>query len=103
MGFFSQLSEGLAYIVFGVESRGTRHGVRVPDRVSESGSRHYSDGTFEKDLTDGTTIYGPEGIDRRPGGKHGHRGGDFDRSPHSTIGSAAVGNRHTASGHKTKR
>lgn len=65
---------------------------------------------FERSLPDGTTVYGPKSTEGHPGHKHGHRGNDFDRSPHSTIGSAASDiargkNQpgHTQREHPTKR
>lgn len=58
---------------------------------------------FSKQRPDGTTIYGPKGGDRRPGNKHGHKGKDFHRTPHSTIGSAAIGKPHTTKDHRTDR
>ncbi len=58
---------------------------------------------FSKRLPGGTTIYGPKGHDKKPGNKHGHYGKDFHRTPHSTIGSAAIGRAHTAGRHPTKR
>ncbi|CAM4362226.1 hypothetical protein NONI108955_22700 [Nocardia ninae] len=59
--------------------------------------------TFQKKRPDGTTLYGPEGMDKRPGNKHGHRGDNFDRSPHSTIGSAAIDDAHTYDEHRDDR
>lgn len=56
-------------------------------------------GNFERKLKDGTTIYGPRETENRPGHYHGHRGDDFDRTPHSTIGSAAIDDAHTLSEH----
>ena len=58
---------------------------------------------FEVNRPDGTTIYGPKSTEGRPGHKHGHRGDNFDRSPHSTIGSAALGDAHTYDEHKKNR
>lgn len=58
---------------------------------------------FERNLRNGTTIYGPKSTEGRPGHRHGHRGNNFDRSPHSTIGSAAIGDPHTYEDHKKKR
>lgn len=58
---------------------------------------------FSKNLSNGTTIYGSKPTEGRPGHKHGHSGSDFDRSPHSTIGSAAIGDAHTYDEHKDER
>lgn len=60
-------------------------------------------GNFSRKLPDGTKIYGPKSTEGRPGHKHGHSGKDFDRTPHSTIGSAAIGRPHTTKNHVTKR
>ena len=60
-------------------------------------------GNSSKRLKDGTTIYGPKGMDSRPGHKHGHQGKNFHRTPHSSIGSAAIGQPHGTKGHKTHR
>ncbi|TLG09440.1 hypothetical protein FEK35_15045 [Nocardia cyriacigeorgica] len=59
--------------------------------------------SFKRDLPNGTTIYGPKSTEGRPGHRHGHRGKNFDRSPHSSLGSAAVGDPHNYEEHKTKR
>ena len=59
--------------------------------------------SFSKKLSDGTTIFGDESMEGAPGYKHGHKGSDFHRSPHSTIGSAAIGTPHTEEGHRTRR
>jgi len=74
------------------------------------GSTSKSSNNFSKKQRNGTTIYGPKGEDKRPGHKHGHYGKDFHRTPHSTIGSAAIGKPHTYykkdgvhGGHKTRR
>ena len=54
---------------------------------------------FSKTRPDGTTIYGSTS-DKRPGHKHGHKGKDFDRTPHSSVGSAAIGRLHDEQKHK---
>lgn len=59
--------------------------------------------SFSRRRPDGTTIYGPKSTEGRPGHYHGHYGDDFHRTPHSTIGSAAIGDAHTYDEHKKKR
>ncbi|KKW03557.1 MAG: hypothetical protein UY35_C0005G0005 [Candidatus Saccharibacteria bacterium GW2011_GWC2_48_9] len=69
-------------------------------------SRPRKTGQFSRQQNDGTTLYGPKETEGRPGHKHGHRGDNFDRAPHSTIGSAALGDAHTTDEHartRTKR
>ena len=58
---------------------------------------------FSHELTDGTTIYGNKDVEGRPGHDHGHAGDDFHRGPHSTIGSAALDDPHTAEEHRKNR
>jgi len=60
-------------------------------------------GNFSKKLKDGTTIYGPKSFDGKPGHKHGHRGPNFNRTPHSSLGAAAIGKPHSTKDHKTDR
>lgn len=69
-----------------------------------------SDDRFSKELSDGTTIFGSKSMEGSTGYKHGHSGTDFQRSEHSTIGSAAVDAAmgsdsigHTADDHPTTR
>lgn len=68
------------------------------------------DGRFDKELPDGTRIFGEKSSEGRPGYRHGHSGDDFHRSEHSTIGSAAVDaaanngdSGHTGKDHSTTR
>lgn len=51
----------------------------------------------------GTNLYGTKGLDGKTGFKHGHSGSNFNRTPHSSLGSAALGKPHGAKGHKTHR
>lgn len=66
-------------------------------------NRRTDRGNFKRTTKDGTTLYGPKSTEGRPGHRHGHRGDDFDRSPHSTIGSAAIGDAHTYEDHRDNR
>lgn len=68
------------------------------------------DNRFDKQLPDGTRIFGDKSMEGRPGYRHGHSGDNFHRSEHSTIGSAAVnaamgsgGAGHTGKDHPTIR
>lgn len=76
---------------------------QFPQAAKVLDERKRSAGQFSKDLPDGTNIYGTNGMDKKPGHKHGHRGDNFDRSPHSTIGSAAIGGAHTYDEHRNNR
>lgn len=61
---------------------------------------------FNKKLKDNTSISGPKNFDKPKINKtnyHGHSGEDFRRSPHSTLGSAAIGQPHTYKDHPTHR
>jgi hypothetical protein len=42
-------------------------------------------------------------IDKLKGHKHGHFGSNFNRTPHSSIGSAALGKPHGWKDHETHR
>jgi hypothetical protein len=57
-------------------------------------------GNFNKKRPDGTRLYGTKD---RTGFKHGHSGSNFNRTPHSSLGSAALGKPHGSKGHKTHR
>jgi hypothetical protein len=48
----------------------------------------------------GTNIFGVKAVENRPGHNHGHTGKNFHRTPHSTIGSAAIGRPHNYNTHK---
>ncbi len=72
------------------------------DALFGSSSRKKGD-SFSKNLSNGTNIYGSRSAEKKPGYKHGHKGNNFHRTPHSTIGSAAIGRPHTSKGHKTNR
>lgn len=83
---------------------------RAYEEREGGGSSRRRSGNFSQTLKNGTEIYGPNGIDKKPGHKHGHRGSNFDRSPHSTLGSGAVDSAmgkddpgHTEDGHETDR
>lgn len=96
-----------------------KHGINCPCRgcytkfvegkgmTWDDGKRRYvkpkSSTSFSRKLSDGTTIFGDKSLEGRTGYKHGHKGSDFHRTPHSTIGSAAIGKPHTEDGHKTRR
>ena len=54
------------------------------------GTAMADDDRFEKQLPDGTTIYGSKKSEGTTGYRHGHFGPDFSRTEHSTVGSAAV-------------
>ncbi|MFZ1360903.1 MAG: hypothetical protein WAS27_02675 [Candidatus Saccharimonadales bacterium] len=82
----------------------SRYAVRGPDCYCDECKRAYrQDDSFTRDLPNGTTIYGPKSTEGRPGYRHGHRGESFDCSPHSTIGSAVVGDAHTYNEHRDRR
>ena len=69
-----------------------------------NGDLNFNSTPWQKNLPNGTTLYGPEGFDRRnQENYHGHYGDDFHRTPHSTIGSAAIGDPHTYDEHKNNR
>ncbi|MFF0492839.1 hypothetical protein ACFYTQ_27730 [Nocardia sp. NPDC004068] len=72
-------------------------------RQSQPKKKPRKTGNFESKQKDGTTLYGPRETEGRPGHKHGHRGENFNRSPHSTIGSAALGDAHNSDEHKHDR
>lgn len=76
---------------------------KIAQEAENPRPRRRKTGNFEKKQPDGTTLYGPKETENRPGHRHGHRGDNFDRSPHSTIGSAALGDAHTYNEHKEKR
>jgi hypothetical protein len=95
-----------------------RHGIKCPCRsccekfegkgmVWDDDKRRYvkrsGSNNFSRDLPDGTSIYGPKSTEGRTGHKHGHRGDNFDRSPHSSVGSAAIGKPHNYEDHKKNR
>lgn len=80
------------------------------DSWTNFGAPKKSSNNFNKKLSNGTSIFGPTSTEMRPGNKHGHSGSNFYRSPHSTLGSAAIGRAHTSygqpgknNGHKTHR
>jgi hypothetical protein len=52
--------------------------------------------SFNRKLGNGTSIFSPKGWDKPNKSQyHGHRGPNFYRSPHSTLGAAAIGRPHT--------
>lgn len=114
MGFFRELASFLDYMVNGEDSASAardreqkaeyeRINQERFEREQEAKRSKRKTGRFESPQKDSTALYGPRETEGRPGHKHGHRGDGFDRSPHSTIGSAALGDAHVTKKHPTKR
>lgn len=113
MGFLSGLADFVDYMMFGENSasaaRTREQRAAYQRQAQERHEREQAEksskktGRFEKELPDGTTIYGSRETEGRPGHKHGHHGEGFDRSPHSTIGSAALGDPHSTREHQSNR
>lgn len=113
MGFFSGLADFIDYMMFGEDSNSAARSREQRAEYERKAQERYEreqaakqakkKGRFTSPQKDGTTLYGPRETENRPGHRHGHRGENFDRSPHSTIGSAALGDAHTYSEHKNER